>query len=80
MIRTTASTTSIATETALGVFGSCSGAWRPVQIIDTLGREIDFIYGDSRWSFVTEIRVQNHQGQNLTFGVQYQTITADLRP
>ncbi len=60
------------------VFGSYSGAWRPVQIIDTLGREIDFIYGDSRWSFVTEIRVQNHQGQNLTFGVQYQTITADL--
>lgn len=60
------------------VFGSYYGSWRPVQIIDTLGREIDFTYGDSYWGFVTQIRVQNHAGQDLTFDLQYQTITADL--
>ncbi len=64
------------------VYSQYSGSlWRPTQIIDTLGREINFVYGDSEWSYVTEIQILNRDGtghQTLTYELDYSSVPVDL--
>ncbi|GAB4240672.1 MAG: hypothetical protein Kow00109_15870 [Acidobacteriota bacterium] len=53
--------------------------WRPVRLIDTLGRVITFRYEDPEPTYVTAITVTNHAGAELTWRLEYQDVPADFQ-